>query len=432
MPRRLILSAAALALALAGLDGRTAADAQVQPAGEWPQWRGPNRDGISNETGLLTAWPAAGPPSAWTATGLGAGFSGVAVSSGRVFTMGDYRDGQYVLAIEAATSRRVWATRVGPTHVDPLGGPRSTPTIDGDRLYVVTTSGDLVCLETAAGRERWRRSLPRDFGGRMMSSWMYSESPLVDGDRVVATPGGRAASIVALDKTTGAEIWRAGAIGGRAGADGAAYSSIVISHGGGVKQYVQLMGRGLAGVRASDGAVLWSYNRVANDIANISTPVVTGDLVFASTAYSTGSALLELRPARDGGVDAIERYFLDPDVLQSHHGGFVLLQGYLYGGHGHGMGFPFCLELETGRMAWARTRGPGLGSAAVTAADGHLYFRYEDGLVALVEANPARFVVKGTFQIPNVRDPSWPHPVVAGGRLYLREQDRLYVYDVKR
>ncbi len=384
---------------------------------------------------MLTSWPPAGPPKLWTATGLGNGFSSVSVAGGRIFTMGDRRDGQYVIALDEATSKWLWATRVGGPHQDPeLGGSRSTPSADANLVWTIGTDGDVVCLEAATGKERWRRNLSRDFGGRMMSGWMFSESPLIDGDRVVVTPGGPRAPMVALDKTTGKEIWRASPLPrlGSAGHDGAGYSSIVISNGAGVKQYVQLMGRGVVGIRASDGRFLWGYNRVANNVANIPTPVVGDNYVFASTSYETGSAMLELAPAPDGGVNATERYFVTAGTLQNHHGGFVLIDGYVYGGHGHNNGFPFAVELATGKNAWSRARGAGTGSAAVAAAEGLLYFRYQNGVMALIEATPLQYTLRSSFQIPGVTRPSWSHPVVTGGRLYLREQDALHVYNIKR
>jgi outer membrane protein assembly factor BamB len=317
--------------------------------------------------------------------------------------------------------------------MDEYGGPRGTPTTDADLVFVVTTDGDVVCLAAATGREQWRRSMPRDFGGRMMSQWMFAESPLVDGDRLVVTPGGPKAAIVALEKRTGKDIWRAAVPRiGSAGADGAGYSSIVISNGGGVKQYVQLMGRGVVSIRAADGWFMWGYNKVANDVANIATPIVKDDFVFASTGYSTGAALLQLASDGKGGVTATEKYFLQANVLQNHHGGFVLINGVVYGGNGHNNGFPFALDLASGRMLWDRARGAGTGSAAVTAADGHLYFRYQDGTMALISADPKQYALKSTFAIPNVRNPSWSHPVIADGRLYLREQDELFAYAIKR
>jgi outer membrane protein assembly factor BamB len=427
-------------LALAAIAGAVvvAAVTDVQPraieaGGNWPQFRGPSRNGVSNETGLLQSWPPAGPPKSWTASGLGAGFSSVSIANGRVLTMGDRRDGQYVIALEEETGKQLWATRVGGRYDDDYSGPRSTPTQDGELAYTITTDGDLIAVETATGRIRWRKSLERDFGGMMMSGWSWAESPLVDGDRVVVTPGNSRAAIVALNKLTGADIWRATVPRlGSAGSDGAGYSSIVISNGAGVKQYVQMMGRGLVSVRASDGHFLWNYNRVANDTANIAMPVVSGDFVFGSTSYGAGSVMLELRPGANGGVTAHERYFLDGGTFQNHHGGFVLIGPYLYGGHGQSQGFPVCIEFATGRMMWERTRGPGSGSAAVIAADGRLYFRYQDGTMALIDPATSAFREVSKFTIPGPRTYSWSHPVIAAGRLYLREQDHLNVYNVKR
>ena len=399
----------------------------------WPQWRGPNRDGVSNETGLLQSWKVGGPAVAWRATGLGIGYSSVAVADGRIFTMGDVGGSQQLIAVGAADGKQLWMARVGAPWVDQMGGPRGTPTVDGDLVYALGTEGDLVAVEAATGKERWRRNLPANFGGQMMSMWKWSESPLVDGDRVVVTPGARAAGIVALDKRTGKDVWRSSIPEvGPKGNDGAAYSSIVISQGGGVKQYVQLMGRGLVGVRASDGKYLWGYNRVANDVANIPTPIVRGDLVFTSTGYQTGAALLRLVPA-GGGVEAREVYFLEPRTFQNHHGGMVLVGDHVYAGHGHNKGFPIAIELQTGKVVWGGDiRNAGTGSAAVAYADGQLYFRYQNGEVILIEATPAGYKEKGSLTIPGVSGPSWPHPVITGGRLYLREQDTLLAYDVRR
>jgi outer membrane protein assembly factor BamB len=401
--------------------------------GEWPQWRGPNRDGVSVETGLLQQWPTGGPRLLFSAAGMGGGFSSVAVTGGRILTMGDRRDGQYVLAFNEADGAPLWATRVGGRHVDQYGGPRATPTVDGDLTFATSTDGDLVALETATGQVRWRKNLPDDFGAPT-PGWMFAESPLVDGDRVVIAPGSRRAAMVALEKTTGKEIWRATMPAlGRAGHDSPDYSSIAISNGGGVKQYVRLVGRGVISVRASDGWFLWGYNNVANNVANISTPIVTGNFVFASTGYQTGAALLELSPAQNDRVAMQERYFLESRVFQNHHGGMVLIGNHIYAGHGHNRGTPICIELSTGRVVWGGDiRNAGEGSAAVTAADGHLYFRYQNGVMMLIEATPDGYREKGHFQIPDVRQPSWSHPVIAGGRMYLREQDRLHVYDVKR
>lgn len=404
-------------------------------ADDWPQWRGPERNGRSTETGLLGQWPADGPPLAWQADGLGGGYSSLSIVDGRIFTMGDIGDAQYVVALSEEGGEHLWKTEVGPQHDDEYGGPRATPTIDGERLYALGTAGDLVCLETSTGREVWRRHLVEDFGGDLMKAmgqydWRFAESPLVDGERVIVTPGAPDAMVVALDKASGEEIWRAAVPElGEKGADGAAYSSVVISHGAGVKQYVQLVGRGVIGLEADSGRFLWGYNRVANDVANIPTPVIHGDYVLASSGYGTGSVLLRLVPDGDG-VAAEEVYFLEGSVMQNHHGGLILNDGFVYTGTGHNKGFPMSVRFEDGEVVWGPVRNDGRGSAAVTFADDRLYFRYQDGTMILVEATPEAYRQHGSFVIPEVANFSWSHPVISDGKLYLREQDRLYVYDV--
>ena len=410
-----------------------AATAGAALAADWPGWRGPNRDARSAETGLLQEWPAGGPPLAWRAQGIGTGLSSVAVVGGRIYTMGDKAGSQQVVALNKADGKILWSAKIGPVWQDDYAGPRGTPTVDGDTVYAIGTEGDLVALEAATGKERWRKSLPRDFGGSMSTMWKFSESPLVDGDRLVFTPGASDAAIVAVNKRTGETLWKASIpYLGPQGKDGAAYSSIVVSNGAGVKQYVQLLGRGLAGFRASDGKFLWGYNRVANNVANIPTPIVRDNFVFASTGYQTGAALLELKPQGDG-VAAREVYFLPSATFQNHHGGLVLVGDHIYAGHGHNKGFPISLDLMTGKVAWGGDiRNAGTGSAAVMYADNRLYYRYQNGVVLLVEATPAGYREKGLFTIPEVSNPSWPHLVVADGKLYVREQDNLYVYDVRR
>jgi outer membrane protein assembly factor BamB len=430
VPTRLAQGVVVLTLAFLAVPAPRGQAASTR--GEWPGWRGPNRDGIAKDAGLLAEWKPGGPPLAWKASGTGVGFSSLAVSGGRIFTLGDREGAQHVIALSEADGKLLWTAKLGLAWRDEMGGPRGTPSVSDGLVFAVGTEGEVAAFEAATGKERWRKSLVADFGGSMMSMWKWSESPLVDGDRVIVTPGARAAALVALDKKTGQEVWRAAVPDlGPQGKDGAGYSSVVISKAAGIKQYVQLLGRGLVGVRAEDGKFLWGYNRIANNVANISTPVVRANYVFASTGYQTGSAFLELSKAGDG-VQAKEIYFLDPKTFQNHHGGFVLVGNQVYGGHGHRKGFPICLDFATGKVLWGGDiRNAGVGSAAVAYADGNLYFRYENGVVVLIRATPEGYQEKGSFTIPNVKDPSWSHPVIAGGRLYLREQDTLYAYDVK-
>jgi glucose dehydrogenase len=400
----------------------------------WPQWRGPNRDDISPDLGLLKDWKQKAPQLVWTADGLGSGFAGVSLEAGKIYTTGNFPDGQKVIAV-SMDGKVLWSkamTDTPPKHGK--DGSRCTPSVNGELVYAIASSGKIICLKASSGEEVWSRDF-KEFGGRMMSSWGFSESPLVDGDRVLCTPGGKDAMIVALDKLTGKDVWRSKvpeAEVGPKGKDGAGYSGIVISNAAGVKQYVQLVGRGVIGVRASDGKYLWGYNGVANGTANIPTPIVSGDYVFCSTGYRTGSALLNL--SKDGdGVKADEEYFLDGKKLQNHHGGMVLKDGYVYCGHQHNEGFPICVEMATGKTMWGgEARGAGSGSAAVTYADGNLIFRYQSGEVALIEASPSGYKLKGSFKPAVIgKDPCWAHPVVIGGRLYLRDQDKLMCYDLR-
>jgi outer membrane protein assembly factor BamB len=393
----------------------------------WPQWRGPNRDGHSPDKNLLSEWDKDGPELAWKTPGIGRGFSSAAVADGKIYTMGERGDGQFVVALSAADGKPLWSTKIGPK-----GGndPRGTPTVDGDRVYTVGGNGILAALDAESGNLAWTKDFKKEFSAPT-PGWGFCESPLVDGDRLICTPGAKDAMMVAFDKKSGDVIWKSAYTEkGKKGGNGAGYSSIVISNGGGVKQYVQLIGHGLIGVRAKDGKLLWNYDAVANGTANIPTPIISGDYVFGSSGYNTGSALLKLVGSGTDEVSAEEVYFLEADKLQNHHGGLILVGEHIYGGHGHNNGFPICVEMKTGKTAWSQGRGAGTGSAAVAYADGHIYFRYENGVMALVEASPKEYKLKGTFKIPNVRDPSWPHPTVIGGKLYLREQDTLYCYDV--
>ena len=406
----------------------------VVVAADWPQFRGPNRDGICSETGLLKSWPDGGPKLLWEITGLGTGYSSVAITGGRLYTMGDIEieseKAQCVIAVDLNTHQKLWAKKIGPPHDD---GPRCVPTVDGRLLFAIGTSGDLVSLDADTGDILWSKNFQKDLGGGDNPRWKFSESPLVDGDALVCTPGGHKAMMAAMNKKTGDVLWTCSMPDiGPKGKDEAGYSSIVISHGAGVKQYIQLTNEGLIGVAAADGRFLWGYNRIANRVANIPTPIVDGDYVFTSTAYQTGSALLKLVPDGDG-VKAEEVYWLDKDRFQNHHGGFVKVGDYIYGGHNHNKGEPTCLDMQTGKVMWHADQ-PGGGSAAVLYADGHLIFRYQNDVVALIEANPQKYNLKSTFNLPKrdgMSGEGWAYPVISDGRLYLRHADVLMVYDVK-
>jgi outer membrane protein assembly factor BamB len=401
----------------------------VSPVGaeDWPQWRGPHRDGISKERGLLDSWPDKGPPLLWQVNGLGSGYSSVAIAGGRIYTLGQRKGSAFLLALDQQTGKEKWATPVG------AGSPNSTPTVDGDLVFCLGRNGDLLCAESATGKPLWRKNFAKDYGGQMMTGWGYSESPLVDGDRLICTPGAQNAMLVALNKRTGETLWSTSLPGslGQRGKDGAGYSSIVISDACGVRQYIQLAGRGLISVAAADGKLLWSYNKIANDTANIPTPIVKDDLVFCSSGYNTGAALLRV-VKQDRTLKIEEVYFLKASKMQNHHGGMILVGDHIYCGHGHNEGFPLCVEMKTGKVAWSPGRSVGEGSAAVVYADGLLFFRYQNGIMALIEATPKEYRLKGSFHLASVKGESWPHPVISGGKLYLRDQDTLMCYDIHK
>lgn len=410
----------------------------VVSADDWLQWRGADRANRSSETGLFKTWGADGPPLVWMAEGLGSGYASVSVAGDRIYTTGNDADSQFAVAIDAKSGAVAWKqpiTSQPPKHN--YEGSRTTPTIDGDRLYMVSSDGRIVCLNREDGTEIWSRSF-QDWQGKMMSGWGYSESPLVDGDRVICTPGGDRGMVVAIDKLTGDEVWasrlpsfeRKSGLNGKPLKDGAGYSSLVISEGAGVKQYIQLVGRGLIGIRASDGKFLWEYGRVANGTANIPTALVDGDYVFTSTGYGTGSALLKL--VRQGDeVRAEEVYWLDGNQLQNKHGGMTLVDGHIYCGHGNGTGMPICVNMQTGDIDWGPERAKGSGETSLIYADGHIVFRREDGTVILAKATPEKYDVVQTFKPAYQAGKTWAHPVIADGMLYLREQDKLMCYKLK-
>ena len=389
--------------------------------GAWPQFRGPNRDAHSPDTGLLKEWPKDGPPLVWKATGLGTGYSSVSVAGGKLFTMGNKGQSSYVVAIDLEGGKVLWSQAVGKSG----GNLGSTPTVDGDRVYAVGQAGDLVCLDADTGKEQWHKNFETDFGGKC-GGWHYTESPLVDGDRLICTPGARDATLVALDKKTGDVVWKCAA---PLQDPTAGYSSVVVAEVGGVRQYVQLLAGGVIGVAATDGKFLWKYEKLGHNTANIPTPIVLGDHVFCAAGYGKGGALLQLVPTGDG-VTAKEVYFSRD--LTNKHGGLVVVGDYVYGDHDDS-GHPFCAEVKTGKVVWRKKdRGPGEGSASIAYADGKLYVEYQNGTMALVEASPEGYKEASTFQVPKHDGPSWAHPVIAGGRLYLREGDGVCCYNVKQ
>ncbi len=397
-------------------------------AADWPQWRGPSRSGISSETGLLQQWPEGGPALLWRADDIGDGYATPSVVGERIYAIANRGlDNEFVQALAVGDGKVVWSTPLGkvgnPDQQPPYPMARSTPTVEGAVLYALSSDGDLACVETAMGKVIWRKSLRTDFGG-VPGNWAYAESPLIDGDVLVVTPGGREATIVALNKKTGALIWKSAVPGG----DAAAYASAIVTTAAGRKQYVQFLDKGVVGVDAESGRFLWRYARTSNGPANIPSPVAHDGYVYSANARRFGGALVQLHATSDG-VAAEEVYFerAVPNTL----GGQILLDGYLYGTNADGM---VAAEYLTGKIAWQHDNG---GAGAVLYADGRFYLHFESGEMALVDATPDGYSEVGRFTPPRQpehprgpREASWAHPVVANGRLYIRDLGTLWCYDV--
>ncbi len=401
-------------------------------AADWPTFRGADRSGVSPDKGLLQEWPAEGPKLLWQTAGAGRGYSSLAIAGGKIYTLGDKPStaddaDEYLVAFDVATGKQLWKSKTGPAWNS--GQPawqssRGTPTVDGDRVYAVTPQGLLVCIATADGKQVWKKSLSSELQGKKADGWGYSESVLIDGDRLICTPGGDKATVVALNKLTGEVLWTTVRDGDR----GAGHSSIVITQVGETKVYVQSTGSGPLGIRASDGKLLWA-EEIERTTAVIPTPVVRGDLVYFVAGYGRGAMLLKQIPGANGEVKVEKQYPLKP-ALGNKHGGVVLIGDYIYG-DSDDKGIPHCADLLTGEVKW-NSRGSGKGSAAVTAADGRLYVHFADGTMALVKADPAAYTEVGSFKVPGSGDrPSWTQPVILDGKLYIREQDSLLCYDVK-
>lgn len=388
-----------------------------------PQWRGFKRDGHYMDVGLLKAWPASGPKLAWKTTNIGLGHATPSVNKGVIYGMGLRGEDEYIWALDAKTGKEKWATPIAKrTQLRAAQGghgPRSTPTFDNGKLYALGVAGDAVCVDSKDGKIIWTHNLASKYQAEV-PVWGYSESPLVDGKKVLFTPGGKTATIVAFDKVKGDVVWETTT----SPTDAAHYSSAIPATIESVKQYIQFVSGGVVGVHAETGKTLWRYNAPANRVANCSTPLfLAPNLVFAATAYNTGGGLAKI--TKDGENFKAEEVYFTKEMM-NHHGGMVLVGEHLYG---FTVANLMCIEFKTGNVVWS-DRSVGKGS--VIYADGHLIARSERGPIALIEANPKAYTEKGRFDQPDrSRDPAWPYPVIADGHLLIRDQDVLLCYDIR-
>jgi outer membrane protein assembly factor BamB len=399
---------------------------------DWPQWRGPQRNGISQETGLLKQWPAEGPKLLWQTHDIGDGFSTPSVVGNRLYLMSNRgMENEFVQALSTVDGTAVWTTRVGdvgnPNQDPPYAKARSTPTVDGDVIYALGSDGDLVCLEARRGKIRWRKNLRKEFGGKP-GEWAYAESPLVDGEAVIVTPGGEQATMVALNKKTGAAIWKSAIPGG----DSAEYTSAIVIEGGGYKQYVQYLNKGVVGVDAKTGQFLWRYKEAVKGPAQYFSPIARNEYIYGG-ALAVGGGLIRLK-ADGGGVTAEQVYF--ERGLPNGLGGAALVGDYLYGLEMASQAL-VAMEFTTGKVKW---KVDDFGRASVTYADGQLYFHDINGDVRLVEASPNAFREKGRFTPPaqpkykkvgKFTEGAFAFPVIANGKLYIRDLGSLWAYDIQ-
>jgi outer membrane protein assembly factor BamB len=420
-------------------------------ADDWPQWRGPDRTDVSREKGLLQAWPKGGPKLLWTYKDAGLGFSGFAVVGDRLYTMGAHNEEEYAICLDVKdNAKQLWAAKLGPIFTFPGNrwgdGPRATPTVDGGFVYVLGGRGELACLKCADGSPVWRKSLIKDFDGEMMEhappmNWGYTESPLVDGDKLICCPGGPEGTMIALDKKSGKLLWRTKELPHQA-----THSSVVVAEIGGIRQYIQSTyrgsnGGGVAGVAAADGKLLWYAPIKRYDIYAICpTPIVKGDLVYVTAGYSAGCNLFKIAKDAGGKFTAVDQYTNQSrHVMENEHGGVVLFGEHLFG-YSNDIGWT-CQEFTTGKEIWSeRNKLDGKGS--LTCADGCLYLLSDEGEVVLLKASAKGWDEKGRFNLPQLSKSRetrpthhsagvWTHPVLAYGRLYLRDQELIYCYAVK-
>jgi len=408
--RRASLAALGLLVLAASVGSLAAAD--------WPQWRGPNRDDLSAETGLLKQWPEGGPKLLWTAKGIGEGFATVAVADGLIYTAGNVGSDMLVTALDL-DGKTKWQTRVGAAYTKDSPGSRGTPTLDGGKLYYETPFGDIACLDARTGKEVWALNMLKEFGGRNIT-WALSESLLVDGNSLICCPGGPEVGVAALDKATGKTVWTCKGTDGNPG-----YASPIVFDYKGLRQIVTMNSVAAIGVNAKTGDLLWRFPHKTSYDANIPTPIYHDGCVFIDSGYGSGGELLKLNV--DGQKCSVEQVW-KTKALDNHHGGIVLVDGCLYGSSHNGKWI--CLDFKTGEEKYS---APGVGKGSLTCADGMLYTYSEGrGTVGLVKATPEGHEVVSRFDVPKGgRGPHWAHPVVSGGRLYLRHGDLLFAYDIK-
>ena len=397
-------------------------------AQDWPQWRGANREGISKETGLNLDWSDKKPPLAWTFRQAGSGYSSPVIVGTTLYCQGAADGNDFAFALDTQTGKLKWKQDLGSEFVESRGnGPRGSVTVDGDKLYLIRGAGQIHCLAAADGNILWQKDFKNDFNGSIMSNWGYSESPLVDGNLVICTPGGGEGALIALDKNTGDLVWRS-----KEWTDQASYSSPIVAEVGGLRQYIQQSGKGVAGVSARDGKLLWRVEGDNYRTAVIPSPIFHDNTVYVTSGYNSGCLLVRL--TRAGESINAETVYMNKNMT-NQHGGVVLVNGHVYG-FTDGVGFT-CQNLLTGELVWRERINEVLKGAVLAVNDRLILQNERDGLLAVVAASPDGWKEFGRMALPERTKVSsqdnmvWTHPVVANGKLYIRDHDLLFCFDLK-
>lgn len=397
--------------------------ASMAVADDWSQWRGNHRDGKSQETGLMATWPEGGPRLLWQTNDLGSGFSTPSSAAGSVYLIcNQAMEKEEVVALSLADGSRRWATKigaVGKNNGPQYPGSRSTPTIDGNLLFALGSDGDLACLDAKSGSIKWAMNLRTEFGGKP-GAWAYTESPLIDGDVLVCSPGGEDATVVALNKADGSVIWKSPL----AEADNASFSSPIAATIDGTKQYVLFLSKGLVGLNAQTGQELWRYTNTSDKDANVQTPVTDGRFVY-SAAGRVGGGLVRVT---SGNAEPEEVYFAK--TIPSGMGGSILIDGKLYGSSGPTQ---ICVDFQTGEPVW---QDRSIGTGALCYVDGKLIIHGENNEVAMISATGDGYQELGRFTPPNAPDrgssKAWTYPIVVDGKLIIRDVGTVWCYDLRK
>jgi outer membrane protein assembly factor BamB len=396
-----------------------------------PQWRGANRDGVWSNTGIVLDFTKNKPPMAWVFREAGEGYSSPAIVGNTLYCQGTEKSGDFAFALDTQTGKLKWKQTLGELFVQDRGnGPRGSVTVDGDKLYLIRGGGQIHCLSATDGKKLWQKDFRKDFGGNIMSrqDWGFSESPLVDGNLVICTPGGNKGTMIALDKNSGAVVWQS-----KEWTDLGGYSSPIVAEVAGVRQYIQTTRQGVAGIAAKTGKLLWSANVAGNNVAVVPTPVYRNNIVYVTSGYNAGCGAIRL--TKKGNNFRTEVLYSNKDV-SNHHGGVVLVGDHIYG-YSDASGW-VCQDFKTGKIIW-KNRIQESGKGAVISIDNRLLLQNErDGALTVIEATPAGWKEHGRMEFPERSQAEsmdkmvWTHPVLANGKLYLRDHNLLFCYELKK